>query len=149
MAVRWMLIGACVLGVAGCSSMPLSGGNSGSVQLQSTPPGATATTSTGQTCQTPCSVPIASDTDFTVTFAQAGFVPQTVTVAAHEPDNPVGRLFWGSPEFSPNPVSAQLEAAPPVSPRKSPRPRNRKRQNDPECASATESKKRNTMDDLQ
>ena len=117
MTVRWVFMGACILGVAGCSSLP-SGGSSALIQLQSTPPGATATTSTGQTCQTPCSVAVASDTEFTVTFAQTGYVPQTITVAAHEPDNPVGRLFGGSAEFSPNPVSAQLEAAPPVLPKK-------------------------------
>jgi len=125
MIVRWMLLGACVLGVAGCSSLP-SGGSSASIQLQSTPPRATATTSTGQTCQTPCSVAVASDSDFTVTFAQTGYVPQTITVAAHEPDNPMGRLFGGSVEFAPNPVSAQLDADPPVSPKKKATPKKHK-----------------------
>jgi hypothetical protein len=120
MVMRLVLVSACVLGVAGCSSWPLSE-SSQSLQLQSTPAGATATTSIGQSCQTPCSLAVTGNSDFTVTFAQSGYLPQTITVAAREPDNPLQRIIGGSAQFTPNPVSAQLEAAPPESSKKKPK----------------------------
>jgi hypothetical protein len=112
-----LLVTACVLGVAGCSSWPLSD-SSQSLQLQSTPAGVTATTCMGQSCQTPCSLTVTSDSDFTVTFAQSGYLPRTITVAAREPDNAFQRIIGGSAQFTPNPVSAQLETAPPDSTKK-------------------------------
>ncbi len=120
MVMRPLLVTACVLGVAGCSSWPLSE-SSQSLQLQSTPAGATAITSMGQSCQTPCSVTVTSNSDFTVSFSQSGYLPQTITVAAREPDNPFQRIIGGSAQFTPNPVTAQLEAAPPESSKKKPK----------------------------
>lgn len=119
MIMRLLLVSACVLSAAGCSSWPLSE-SSQSLQLSSTPAGATATTSMGQSCQTPCSLTVTGNSDFTVTFAQSGYLPQTITVAAHDSDNPLQRIVGGSAQFMPNPVSAQLETAPPEPTKKKP-----------------------------
>ena len=49
------------------------------IQLESTPPGADATTSLGPGCKTPCTVSVpAPDAGFTVTFNLPRFLPATV-----------------------------------------------------------------------
>ena len=50
--------------------------------IESNPAGATAKTSLGQSCKTPCTMLIGAGNDFTVTFTLDGYVPQTLPVHA-------------------------------------------------------------------
>ena len=111
-----IVVGTCGLLLAGCGSSSLgelvSGSGStpprGTVQLQSTPPGALATTSLGPTCKTPCELDVVAPGDFSVTFSLDGFVSQTIQV------NPKTEgMFESKLQFNPNPVVAELEPAPP------------------------------------
>src|ERR1700729_246818 len=84
------------------------------LQFESNPPGADVRTAQGQTCQTPCSLAVAPETQ-SVTFGKNGFLPQTVQVNVVEPaehslfDNP-------PPMLTPNPVEAVLQPAAPQGP---------------------------------
>jgi hypothetical protein len=51
------------------------------VMLRSQPPGASARLSTGESCQTPCSVKKPRDSKFSVTFEKNGYSPKTVDVS--------------------------------------------------------------------
>jgi hypothetical protein len=113
------IAGACI-GIAGCSSsswwpsfdigFPSAPPPAASVQIESEPPGAEATTSVGPSCRTPCSLNVATTADFTVTFALPGYVPQTVPVVPRPSTDP---REAGGLRFDPNPVYAQLEPAQP------------------------------------
>ena len=91
--------------------------------IESDPPGADASISTGASCRTPCSlaVPVA---DALVSYELTGFLPQTV------PGRPLpgeSGLFGSSgtaTQFDPNPVFAALQ---PATPSKPPPPKKRKR----------------------
>ena len=118
------VIAIAVIGasLAGCSSFSLDSFKSApplvKVALESTPPGADATTSLGPACKTPCSVEIpAPDAGFSVTFAMPKFQPETVPVQVIR--NPGD---FGSPATTivdPSPVFAELQpAAPPPKARK-------------------------------
>jgi hypothetical protein len=111
---RVIVILASGLALAGCAS----GGASPdwwpkfepapvSIAFESTPPGAEAKTSTGQSCQTPCSIAMAPDKEFSVTFALAGRQPQTVPVQITKPE---GDPF-AEASLQPNPVAVELAAA--------------------------------------
>jgi hypothetical protein len=114
---RTGVIAAVSLALAGCSSfapgnlMPFGGGYP--LRLESEPPGAEARTSLGQTCRTPCIVPVPAGDEFTVSFALNGYEPQAVPVSVLRAAG-----FEGSAgiAFSPNPVVAVLEPAPPPQP---------------------------------
>ncbi len=68
------------LSLAACSSTPPRQ-PAMQVDLESTPPGADARLSTGQSCTTPCSVNIpVPETDFSVSFSLNDFKPVTVPV---------------------------------------------------------------------
>ena len=89
------------------------------VQFESTPPGADAKTSNGQTCRTPCALALPTDTPLTVTFTLNGYLPDTETL------DPVS-VTGGSPSMQPNPVTVELEPAPPaksIKPAKKPAPK--------------------------
>ena len=98
------------LALAGCTS----GGTSFSmfeprpveVVFQSMPPGAEAKTTTGQACQTPCTLAMPPDKDFQVTYTLAGYAPQTVSVQPAKNDE----TFEAT--LQPNPVTAELVAMP-------------------------------------
>src|SRR5882757_10221598 len=82
---RGIAIAFAGMSLAGCSSFSLDSFKptppSVQVQLESTPPGADATTSLGPACKTPCSVNVpAPDAGFAVTFALPRFQPVTVPV---------------------------------------------------------------------
>jgi hypothetical protein len=108
---RVLMIVASGLALAGCAS----GGGSDwfpkfepapvSVQFQSQPVAAEAKTSTGQSCQTPCTLPMPPDKDFSVTFSLAGYQPQTVPVQLTKADGEEAAL-------QPNPVAVELAVAP-------------------------------------
>jgi hypothetical protein len=94
-----------------------------SLTIESDPPGADARTSAGPGCRTPCMIPVPGDRELTVTYTLNGYLSQTVTVRPRER----GSFDFGSPELTPNPVSARLEPAPPPPPIKHrPRPKKRK-----------------------
>ena len=112
---RVIVILASGLALAGCAS----GGTSPdwwpkfepapvSIQFESQPAGAEAKTSTGQSCQTPCSLAMAPDKEFSVTFALAGRQPQTVPVQITKPE---GDPF-AEASLQPNPVAVELAVAP-------------------------------------
>ena len=125
MTRRIAIVSACALTLAGCaswlpswditSSLP-SGGATTSLQLQSEPAGAEAKTSAGASCRTPCSVSVPASTEFSVSFALEGYLPQTVSVRPLPPDDvrPDGESgYMPTVQLSPNPVFVELEAAPP------------------------------------
>jgi hypothetical protein len=109
-----IVIMASGLALAGCAS----GGTSPdwwpkfepapvSIQFESQPAGAEAKTSTGQSCQTPCSLAMPPDKEFSVTFSAAGRVPQTVPVQITKPeDDP-----FAEASLQPNPVAVELAVA--------------------------------------
>ena len=107
------------LSLAACSSTPARQ-PAMQVDLESTPPGADARMSTGQSCTTPCSVNIpVPETDFSVSFTLNDFKPVTVPVRVS--GNPAGFLAVGTTRIEPNPVVAQFEpVAPPPKPARKP-----------------------------
>ena len=78
---RLIAIAAAGLSLAGCSSFSSfdvfkSAPPTVQVQLESTPPGADATTSLGPGCKTPCSVTVTPpETGFSVTYTMNKFQP--------------------------------------------------------------------------
>jgi hypothetical protein len=87
-----------------------------SVQFESQPPGAEIRSEQGQTCLTPCAIPIPAQSQ-AVTINKIGFVSQTVQITAGDPPD---HSFWESappPTLVPNPVQVVLQAvAPPPRP---------------------------------
>lgn len=77
------------------------------LQLESTPPGAVATTSLGPSCTTPCSVSVAASENFTVTYTLNKFQPATVPVT-------VTTQMGSPPVLDPNPAVAELQPATPA-----------------------------------
>ncbi|MGT2439273.1 hypothetical protein ACU4GH_29725 [Bradyrhizobium betae] len=118
------LLGATSLG--GCSSMPSmswdmfkSAPPTVQVRLESSPPGADATTSLGSGCKTPCSVSIpAPDAPFTVAFALPKYQPASVPVNVIR--NPGDFTTPASVTTDPNPVFAELQPAVPPKPVRKP-----------------------------
>lgn len=130
---------AVVMGVAlaGCSAMPdwmpspsmpsfLSSQPSAPatqpLRFESNPPGADVRTAQGQTCLTPCSIEVPSETQ-AVTITKIGFIPQTIQITAGPaPDH----SFWEAappPTLTPNPVVTMLQPVPPPpKPVRKPRP---------------------------
>ena len=119
------------LALAGCSSMPdwmtpsfLSSKPAADTQplrFESQPPGADVRTTAGQTCLTPCALPVPSEPQ-TVTITKIGFVPQTVQVSVGDvPEH----SFWEAappPTLVPNPVQVTLQPVAPPRPMRKPRP---------------------------
>jgi hypothetical protein len=110
---RVIVIAAAGIGLAGCSSFSWDAFKATpptvQVQLESTPPGADATTSLGPACKTPCSVAVsAPDSGFSVTYTLNKFQPVTIPVQViRDPSAP------GSTTVDPNPVVAELQPAGP------------------------------------
>ena len=90
------------------------------VRFESTPPGAEAKTSDGQTCRTPCALALPVSAPLTVTFTLTGFLPDSENI---EPISVGGQ----QPEMRPNPVQVELTPAPPPpKPVKKPTPKRKK-----------------------
>src|ERR1700751_445116 len=110
---------AAVVGVSltGCSSALSS--NSSSEQLQalkfeSDPLGAEIRTTQGETCKTPCELPVPSH-EQPVTITKNDYLPQTVQATlGPQPDH----SFWENPPptLVPNPVRVVLQPAPKPTP---------------------------------
>ena len=128
------------ISLAGCSSFSLDSFKPTpppvQVQLESTPPGADATTSLGPGCKTPCSVSVpAPDAGFAVTFALPRFQPVTVPVQVIR--NPGDFTSPATTVIEPSPVFAELKpAGPPPKVRKPMRPKNPKAAATPGAAPA-------------
>src|SRR5450631_4577445 len=76
------------------------------VRFESTPPGAEAKTSNGQTCRTPCALALPANAPIAVTFTLNGYQPDSENIEPTANSN-------GMPEFRPNPVQVELTPAPP------------------------------------
>ena len=76
------------------------------VRFESTPPGADAKTSNGQTCHTPCALALPTNAPLTVVFSLNGYQPESEDI------EPVSAAS-GVPEMRPNPVTVELTPAPP------------------------------------
>jgi hypothetical protein len=127
---RTLAVVICGLGLASCSSFAMPGFDAFKPKptttlllIQSTPAGAEARTSLGQTCRTPCTMRIGAAEDFTVSFTLNGYVPQTLTV--HSTMSEGGFMTAASPTLTPASLFATLESATPQAqkpPRQRPRP---------------------------
>jgi hypothetical protein len=128
---RLFVIAVCSLGLGACAGSGMPGFEfpgmtpaATTVQFESEPAGAEAKTSQGQACRTPCSMAVAAN-EFTVTFTQQGYQPQTVPVrisAGERGDAEIGGP--PAPRVVPNPVYVELQpAAPPARRRASTAPR--------------------------
>jgi hypothetical protein len=108
--------------LAGCSSVSFDSFKPTpapvQIQLESTPPGADARTSLGQSCKTPCSVSLpAPEGGFSVTYTMNKF--ETATVPVQVTRSAGDFLNLTAPTVEPNPVVAELmPAAPPPKPAK-------------------------------
>ncbi len=80
--MRVPVLAALSVALAGCAALVSDGGNP--VAFVTDPPGATARTSLGQSCTTPCRLRISRLDSFTVRFEKAGFEPRTVQVFSIE-----------------------------------------------------------------
>lgn len=128
---RVIAIAVAGISLAGCSSFSFDSFKPTpppvQVQLESTPPGADATTSLGPGCKTPCSVSVpAPDAGFAVTFAlPPKFLPVTVPVQVIR--NPGDLTTPATTVIEPSPVFAELKpAGPPPKVRKPLRPKPKK-----------------------
>jgi len=129
---RSIAVVACSLGLATCSSwntswMPSFGAFSSApatLTIESDPPGADASISTGASCRTPCSlaVPLA---DALVSYELTGYLPQTVPVRPLSGESGLFGSSGTATQFDPNPVFAALQPATPSKP--PPPPKKRKR----------------------
>jgi hypothetical protein len=110
---RVIVIAVAGASLAGCSSVSFDSLKPSpspvQIQLESTPPGAEARTSLGQSCKTPCSVTSsAPEGGFSVTYTLAKFQPATVQVHV----TPGDFLNLSAPTIEPNPVVAELQPVP-------------------------------------
>jgi hypothetical protein len=128
---RVIAIAAAGLSLAGCSSFSTdsftdyfkSKPPTLLLQLESTPPGAEARTSIGQSCKTPCSVTLTvPEGGFTVSYSLPKFQPATVPVQVTR--IPGDLLHSATTKVDPNPVVAELQ---PVAPSKGNEPMRPKR----------------------
>lgn len=109
----------CLLVFPGCATMIR--GTHEQLALSSTPPGASATLSNGQSCTTPCSIKLARDWSGTVTFAKAGCQARQISVYPSLAGSGVilgGVIDYGDGavyNLQPNPASALLQCPKTVS----------------------------------
>ena len=75
---KTMMVCAIAVSISGCAT--ITRGTTDQVQLQSNPPDARATTSLGQSCNTPCTLQVSRKDEFRVTFSKDGFENQQVDV---------------------------------------------------------------------
>lgn len=117
--------GAGIL-LAGCESLSsfqvpsfgLGGPATVVMNLESDPPGAEATLSTGGSCRTPCTLPAPLTGEMTVGFTLPGYQSTTVPVRVVRSETSGGeREFAGTTvTLDPNPVYVELQAVAPAPP---------------------------------
>ncbi len=76
------------------------------VRFETTPPGAEAKASTGQSCRTPCALALPGDGAVTMTFTLAGYYPVSEKIDKFD-------MGDGTTALRPNPVQIELTQAPP------------------------------------
>ena len=113
---------AVIFGFALASCSPLSSNlpsfglifptTDATLTIDSNPPGASVSTSSGGSCQTPCLLSVPVIEEFTVTYTLAGYLPRTVSVRP-VPVEKTALVDMTPPRLEPNPVLADLEPAPP------------------------------------
>jgi len=114
---RVIAVTACGFMLGACSAtMPSldfmkSAPQAETLAIESEPPGAEAKTSLGESCRTPCKLPVQPGSEFSVTLALNGYQPQTVSV------RPEAEGATAAPRLAPNPVHVDLQ---PVAPPKKP-----------------------------
>jgi hypothetical protein len=138
--IRRAIVGAiCGLWLASCSAVNSNLPNlnvpnidlfdppsTGTLTIQSNPPGAEARPSSGGLCRTPCELPVPLNEGFTVTYTLDGYLPQTVSVRSIRAEK--SALIDMTPaRLEPNPVLAELQPAPPPPPPEPPPPVRRRR----------------------
>jgi len=107
-------LSACGILLASCASMndPFTAAPSAiKLRLESEPAGAEARVSASQACNTPCELTVTPTGDVTVTYSLAGYQSQSVVTQLV----PAGDARFGEAaeaRLNPNPVTAELEAAP-------------------------------------
>ena len=100
--------------------------STGTLTIQSNPPGAEARPSSGGLCRTPCELPVPLNEAFTVTYTLDGYLPQTVSVRSIRAEK--SAIIDMTPaRLDPNPVLAELQPAPPPPPPEPPPPVRRRR----------------------
>jgi hypothetical protein len=72
------IVAAAALVLAGCATV--TRGTTNQIQIVSEPAGATARTSLGHQCSTPCTLQVGRKDEFSVSFTMPGFEDQTVVV---------------------------------------------------------------------
>jgi hypothetical protein len=93
------------------------------LQLESKPEGATATTSAGASCRTPCALQVAASPGLTVTYTLDRYLPQSVTLQTTQHQGPPASDGTAPivTDFDQNPVFVELQpTVPPKKMRKSP-----------------------------
>jgi hypothetical protein len=111
---RVFVIAGSALALAACSSTPdwmsldalKPAPIMDTVRFESSPPGAEAKTSNGQTCRTPCALALPVNSPLTVTFTLNGYLPESESL---EPISATGTTT----SLRPNPVVVELTVAPP------------------------------------
>lgn len=88
------------------------------VQLDSVPQGASARTTAGQTCTTPCTLQVVAETPFSVTFSLDKHQDQIVEVNVIR--NPGDFTTPATTVIDPNPVVAELAPIAPAKKRRAP-----------------------------
>jgi PEGA domain len=123
---RVLAVVICGFGLAACSSsMPSFSAlkpkpTTTTLLIQSNPPGAEARSSLGKTCATPCTIPIGTAGDFTISFTRDGYEPRTITVHSTMPEGDY--MTPVSPTLDPNVVSVALEPQAKQAARQRPQP---------------------------
>ena len=146
---RVVVLAAAGIGLAGCSSFSLPSMDFltpappvVTLQLESKPEGATATTSAGASCRTPCALQVAATPGLTVTYTLERYLPQSVTLQTaqhHGPPNSDGTAPIVT-DFDQNPVFVELQpAVPPKKVRKPPPKKRVARPRPPPAAAAAPS----------
>ena len=106
-----------VLSACSGSGIPGLSGEAAKVSLQSTPPGANASLSSGGSCKTPCTLPAPDKAgDYNVTSGLAGYSPVSMPIHVS-----LSKEHWYSfetPTVEPNPVTAVLQSTTPPPGRK-------------------------------
>lgn len=129
---RVVLLAAAGIGLAGCSSLPsmdlfTPAPPVVTLQLESKPEGATATTSAGASCRTPCALQVAATPGLTVTYTLDRYLPQSVALQTTQHQGPPASDGTAPivTDFDQNPVFVELQ--PTVPPKKMRKPPPKKR----------------------
>jgi hypothetical protein len=127
---RAVVLALAGIGLAGCSSFSLPSMDlftpappGVTLQLESKPEGATATTSAGASCRTPCALQVAASPGLTVTYTLDRYLPQSVALQTTQHQGPPASDGTAPivTDFDQNPVFVELQpTVPPKKMRKSP-----------------------------